>query len=127
MDKFDITYFYGPDGEHAVKEECIRDMAEAGITLATLNFGYEVNKKVIPLLEKYGIRAYVEDAELKNAYWENAEDKVEEIVKRIVSEYEDYPAVIGYDLTDEPGKENFPIFQKWLMLFAVMTAKGNAL
>ena len=117
MDKFDITYFYGPDGEHAVKEECIRDMAEAGITLATLNFGYEVNKKVIPLLEKYGIRAYVEDAELKNAYWENAEDKVEEIVKRIVSEYEDYPAVIGYDLTDEPGKENFPILSKMVDAF----------
>ncbi len=117
MDKFDITYFYGPDNEHIVMEECIKDMADAGITLATLQYGYEVNKKVIPLLEKYGIRAYVKDWELNSAYWDNACDKVEGIVKRMVSEYKDCPAVIGYDLSDEPGKENFPILSKMVDAF----------
>ncbi|MBR4282834.1 MAG: hypothetical protein IKT35_03875 [Clostridia bacterium] len=109
MKKFDITYYFGPSAEYIVDEKIIADIADAGFTMIPLNCDIETNKKVLPILNQYGIRAIVSDSRVNEVYNSNNISAADDVVKQVVEDYKDFDNIIGWDLVDEPHESNFPI------------------
>ncbi len=118
MKKFDITYFFGPSQEYVVKEETIADMAASGITLCQL-LGYDVetNKQALRLMKKYGLRATVFETRVREVGKPERMDEIDETVKAIVEDYQEFDNIVGWDLWDEPNTEEFPILAKLVQAF----------
>ena len=56
MNRFDITYFYGPTDDYIVKQEVIRDIADAGFTLIPVESKDPwVNRKALALCRESGL------------------------------------------------------------------------
>ena len=67
MDRFELTYFYGPEDDYIVKEETVEAIARAGFTLAPLDSpDPQVNKRALRLFQKHGLRAMVRDRRLSH-------------------------------------------------------------
>ncbi len=109
MKNFEFTYFCGPDGDYAVKEEIIADIAKCGMTLMPLHYGTDTNKKALPILRKYGLKANVSDPRVHKVYWEDDLASADAAVRAVVEDYADFDNIIGWDIIDEPGAGKFPV------------------
>ncbi len=109
MNKFYITYYCGPTEDYVVKPEIIADIAAAGIDLMPLGYSTEVNKAILPLLRRYGIRAIVTDRRMSRVYYEDDFNAVDSTAKEIVEDYAEFDNIEGWDIIDEPCSTKFPI------------------
>ncbi|MCQ2433107.1 MAG: hypothetical protein MJ175_10945, partial [Clostridia bacterium] len=109
MKQFDITYFHGPFAEYIDKPEVIADIAASGITLVPLNSSTEVNKRALPILDRYGLRALVGDPRIGQLYRDDDIAGADAVVKAIVADYEPFGNILGWDIVDEPNTAKFPI------------------
>ncbi len=109
MKQFDITYFHGPFAEYIDKPEVIADVAASGMTLVPLNSPTEVNKRALPLLDRYGLRALVSDPRIDRVYRENDVQGADAAVKEVVADYASFKNIVGWDVVDEPDVSKFPV------------------
>ena len=118
MKQFDITYFHGPWSEHIVKEECIKDMANSGITLSQLLYtSTEANKKALPLLKKYGMRASIFEDRIRETYRKKDISLVDAVVKEVVEDYAEFDNINGWEIADEPSSKDFPVLKAFVDAF----------
>lgn len=109
MKRFDITYFYGPFPEYVVRPETIADIAKAGFGLMPLHYSTKVNKAALPVLNRYGIRAIVQDPRISEVYAKGAVALADETVKEVVKDYAEFGNIEGWDIVDEPNAAKFPV------------------
>ena len=109
MKQFDITYYHGPFPKYIVRDDIIAEIAACGFTLVPLTHDTETNKKALPILRKYGLRAYVLDPRISNVYYSNDLAGADAAAKEVVEDYAEFDNVIGWEIIDEPSAENFPV------------------
>ncbi len=109
MRKFDITYYFGPDAKHIITEDCVSDIARCGFTLTQLCCDTETNKKALTVMRKYGLCADVGDSRISALFRDKDFSNVDAVVKSVVNDYADFDNIEGWDITDEPSTEDFPI------------------
>ncbi len=109
MQKFDITYFHGPFSAYIDKPEVIADIAASGITLVPLNSDTATNKRALPVLAKYGLRAVVQDSRVSRIYYNDDGAGADACVREVVADYAAFDNIIGWDIVDEPTAAKFPI------------------
>ena len=109
MQQFDITYFHGPFSDFVVREDVIADIAASGMTLVPLHYGTETNKKALPILRRFGLRAIVSDPRISRIYWEDDIAGADAMAKEVVADYAEFDNIIGWDIVDEPNAAKFPV------------------
>lgn len=109
MQKFDITYFHGPFDKYIDNPSVVADIAAAGITLVPLNGSTESNKRALPVLDKFGLQAVVQDPRISNVYYSDSISGADEVVREVVKDYSQYGNIIGWDIVDEPNSSKFPV------------------
>ena len=109
MKNFDITYFHGPFRQYIDRPEVIADIAASGITLVPIACDTETNKTVLDLLRRYGLKAHVHDPRISKLYYENNIAAADEVIRQIAEDYAEFENIIGWDITDEPNAEKFPV------------------
>lgn len=109
MKQFDITYFHGPFASFIDKPEVVADIAASGITLVPLNSSTEVNKRALPVLARYGLRALVGDPRIGRLYRNDDIAGADEVVRAVVADYAAYGNILGWDIVDEPNTAKFPV------------------
>lgn len=111
MEQFDITYYYGPQGQDLCNEEYIKKIAECGFTSIPVE-GYDpnINKTALGLLRKYGLTCSgLKDNRLIHAQTLTSQAEVDAIVYETVDDYKDYLDVIKeWWIRDEPCATDFP-------------------
>ncbi len=111
MDKFDITYYYGPQGQDLCNEEYIRMIAECGFTSIPVE-GYDptINKTALGYLRKYGLTCSgLKDNRLIHAQTLTSQTEIDALVTDTVNDYKDYLDVIKeWWIRDEPCATDFP-------------------
>lgn len=109
MNAFDITYFHGPFAEYAVRDEVIADIADSGITLVPLHYDAATNKKALPILRRYGLRAIVSDPRIHRLYASDELASADAVIREVAADYAAYDNIIGWDIVDEPNARKFPV------------------
>jgi len=111
MEKFEITYYYGPQGQDLCNEEYIKKIAECGFTSIPVE-GYDptINKTALGYLRKYGMTcAGLKDNRLIHAQTLTSQTEVDALVSETVNDYKDYFDVIKeWWIRDEPSASDFP-------------------
>ena len=111
MEKFEITYYYGPQGQDLCNEEYIKKIAECGFTSIPVE-GYDpaINKTALGYLRKYGMTcAGLKDNRLIHAQTLTSQAEVDALVSETVNDYKDYFDVIKeWWIRDEPSASDFP-------------------
>ncbi len=111
MDKFEITYYYGPQGQDLCNEEYIKKIAECGFTSIPVE-GYDpaINKTALGLLRKYGMTCSgLKDNRLIHAQTLTSQPEIDALVFETVNDYKDYLDVIKeWWIKDEPCATDFP-------------------
>ena len=105
MNSFDISYWEGPPPSFALCEERIKEIADAGMTIADVRIDAETNKRFAALAEKYGMRVNIFDNRMWGIF--NGGPGWEERLRRVICEYKDIPNLNCYFLKDEPIQEQF--------------------
>lgn len=108
-DEFLINYWWGipykylhtPNGEIDVRR--VIEMKEAGFNHIDAMFSPEDNKKMLDVAHSLGLKLTVYDERMREALFN--EEKREELVRAVVEDYKDYPALFGYHIFDEPTPE----------------------
>ncbi|MBQ7983302.1 MAG: hypothetical protein IJ302_07020 [Clostridia bacterium] len=109
MNQFDITYFHGPFSDYVIREDVIADIAKSGMTLMPLHYGTETNKRALPILRRYGLRAIVSDPRIHRIYGADDLAAADAMAKEVVADYAQYDNIIGWDIVDEPNAAKFPV------------------
>ena len=111
MEKFEITYYYGPQGQDLCNEEYIKKIAECGFTSIPVE-GYDptVNKTALGYLRKYGLTCSgLKDNRLIHAQTLTSQADIDALVTETVNDYKDYFDVIKeWWIRDEPCATDFP-------------------
>ena len=107
MNKFDITYFHGPFANYMDKPEIIADIAASGMTLVQLHYDTLTNKKALPLVSLYGMKALVQDPRVTAVYKNDDLAGAAAVVKA------------GWDICDEPKESKFPVLSAIVNAFRV--------
>ena len=111
MDKFDITYYYGPQGQDLCNEDYIKKIAECGFTSIPIE-GYDptINKTALGYLRKYGMTCLgLKDNRLIHAQTLTSQTEIDALVTETVNDYKDYFDVIKeWWIRDEPSASDFP-------------------
>ncbi|MBR6577997.1 MAG: hypothetical protein IKK74_03545 [Clostridia bacterium] len=111
MEKFEITYYYGPQGQDLCNEEYIKKIAECGFTSIPVE-GYDptINKTALGYLRKYGMTCSgLKDNRLIHAQTLTSQTEVDALVSETVNDYKDYFDVIKeWWIRDEPSASDFP-------------------
>ena len=111
MEKFEITYYYGPQGQDLCNEEYIKKIAECGFTSIPVE-GYDptINKTALGYLRKYGMTcAGLKDNRLIHAQTLTSQAEVDALVSETVNDYKEYFDVIKeWWIRDEPSASDFP-------------------
>ena len=108
MDRFELTYFYGPEDDYIVKEETVEAIARAGFTLAPLDSpDPQVNKRALRLFQKHGLRAMVRDRRLSHLICTD-DPEVDRLLGDIIDDYREFDNIAGWMLQDEPAAHHFP-------------------
>lgn len=125
MDRFEITYYWGPHGEQATEERFWKAVAEAGFTSVPLeNNSYENNLKALSFLKKYGLtcsglwdrRVYELIASLGDSV---PDEDIDRVTKEVADSYADYADVIkGWWMADEPSVGRFRVLGRIRASFA---------
>ncbi len=121
MDKFEITYYWGPQGQDLCKEEYIKKIAECGFTSIPIE-GYDptINKTALGYLRKYGLTcSALADYRILNALASNDQTAIDAYIKDVVNDYKDHLDVIkGWLLRDEPSASDFPALARVVDAFS---------
>ena len=117
MEKFEITYYYGPQGADIANEQYIKAIAECGFTSVPINDGgmstVEEVKQALELFRKYGLTCSgLRDWNLLHAQnvgnSGGSQAEVDAYVAETLNIYKDYLDVIkGWWIMDEPGADSF--------------------
>jgi len=111
MEQFDITYYYGPQGQDLCNEEYIKKIAECGFTSIPVE-GYDptINKTALEYLRKYGMTCSgLKDNRLIHAQTLTSQAEIDALVTETVNDYKDYLDVIKeWWIRDEPCATDFP-------------------
>ena len=112
FDSFEITYYWGPQGDSLLTDKWYWEAAaEAGFTSVPLeNASTEANKTALGLLRECGLTcsALWDSRILKTLSRSYTDEETEAIVREVVEDYADYLDVIkGWWLRDEPGANEF--------------------
>ncbi len=113
MEKFEITYFWGPHGNDILNEEYIKAIADCGFTSIPIeNNSIENNKAALKLLKKYGLTCSAMWDPRINHLVHTTEnltaEQVDATVKEVVDDYREFDNLRGYLLRDEPSAKHFP-------------------
>lgn len=113
MERFEITYFWGPHGNDILNEEYIKKIAECGFTSIPMeNNTVENNKAALTLLKKYGLTcSALWDWRINDLVHSSAsftQERVDEVIREVIADYGGYDNLRGYLITDEPSEKLFP-------------------
>ena len=113
MERFEITYFWGPHGNDILNEEYIKKIAECGFTSIPMeNNTVENNKAALTLLKKYGLTcSALWDWRINDLVHSSAsftQERVDEVISEVIADYGEYDNLRGYLITDEPSEKLFP-------------------
>ncbi len=117
MKKFEITYYWGPQGENALDEEMWKAVAECGFTTVPLENGScENNITALNLMKKYSLRcSSLMDSRIRNILEgsiQYTQAEIEEIVAKVVSDYSVCDNIDGWWLYDEPNASKFELLRR---------------
>jgi hypothetical protein len=83
-----------------------RELADAGFNISLSFLGtYELNKKALDLAQQVGIKLLITDNRIQPG--KPIDKTTVEELDRVVSDYKNFPALLGYFLKDEPGVDAF--------------------
>ena len=111
MDQFEITYYWGPQGQDLCNEEYIKKIAECGFTSIPIeSWDPAINKTALGYLRKYGLTcSALSDYRIQNALVISDQTAIDAYVREVVIDYKDYLDVVkGWLLRDEPSASDFP-------------------
>ena len=111
MEKFEITYYWGPQGQDLCNEEYIKKIAECGFTSIPIeSWDPAINKTALGYLRKYGLTcSALSDYRIQNALAISDQTAIDAYVREVVIDYKDYLDVVkGWLLRDEPSASDFP-------------------
>lgn len=113
MERFEITYYWGPHGNDILNEEYIKKIAECGFTSIPMeNNTVENNKAALTLLKKYGLTcSALWDWRINDLVHSSAsftQERVDEVISEVIADYGGYDNLRGYLITDEPSEKLFP-------------------
>ena len=111
MEKFEITYYWGPQGQDLCNEEYIKKIAECGFTSIPIeSWDATINKTALEYLRKYDMTcSALADYRIQAALAISDQAAIDAYVREVVVEYKDYLDVIkGWLLRDEPSASDFP-------------------
>ena len=119
LDEFIIMAYSGPPPSELTYER-FREIAEAGIEILVPGNGIynkELNLKVMDLAEKVGIRIIPFDLRLQSFSLTPDVSVDSSLIKMVVNDYKDSPALAGYVIKDEPNAGMFIALKKISELF----------
>ncbi len=124
MERFEITYYWGPHGEQATDESFYVAIAEAGFTSIPLEVNsYDNNLKALELMRKHGLTCSalydIRVDRLVGTLNDSVTDAaLDAALKEVVDSYKDYADVIkGWWLKDEPSSDLFPVLGRMVASF----------
>lgn len=114
VEEFIITQYFGLrksavlNSDGSIKTDKIDENAQAGMNVIDIDFGTEINKKVLEYCSQIGLRCTVYDGRLTNLVnVEELPENWQETIKSVVEDYKDYTAMYYYGLRDEPSEALF--------------------
>jgi|LSQX01.1.fsa_nt_gb hypothetical protein len=102
---FEITYWYGPRGEQWNAPDILKNIKDAGMTLALAEEDIESNKARLKDFAEYGLKATVYDFRIGKALEEGADS--ERLIREFCEDYREYPAFHSIHIIDEPHSSKF--------------------
>lgn len=114
LDRFELTYYFGPHGDLITTESVIKDIADCGFTSVPLEYNStESNKIALTLFKKYGLTcSALQDPRIMNISYSQTpltQEQVDAVVKEVVEDYKDFDNIRGWWIYDEPAKSRFEI------------------
>ncbi len=106
MKQFELTFFYGPRPARYNDPATFQSIAESGITLAQLGGTPAECQTALVRCAEAGLRMNVCDRRVWAALAAD-EAECDRLVREICEDYGDYPALNGFDLSDEPHASQF--------------------
>lgn len=94
------------NADGSVNDTHMRYMKEANFTIIAAQYDTETNKKVLKAAEEYGFVCTVIDSRMDDAVKDPA--RRESLLREIVADYKDYPALYDYYVFDEPNTKQYP-------------------
>ena len=125
MEKYPISYWCGPPFHLAADEERVKEIADAGMTLAEARYSTEINKKIAALAAQHGMKISVQDGRIY-AIIEGG-DGWEQLAEEYINDYKDIPNLDSYFLQDEPIEQFFPALRRVRDKFAQLDPKHKSL
>ena len=112
FDRFEITYFWGPQGDALVTDKWYWEAAvECGFTAVPVeNFNTDANKTALGLLRECGLTcsALYEPKIVRILSRNYTDEEVEAKIREVLEDYADYLDVIkGWYIKDEPSSAMF--------------------
>ena len=105
---FPITFWCGPP-EPFITVEQYRRITDAGFTVVMPPCEGAAtparNRKILETAKTTGLKAIIGDSRMPLSL--SGHPEATAALKAIVTDYQHYPALLGYFLTDEPGADNF--------------------
>ncbi len=121
MEKFEITYYWGPQGQDLCNEEYIKKIAECGFTSIPIESqDPTINKTALGYLRKYGLTcSALSDYRIQSALAISDQTAIDAYVREVAIDYKDYLDVIkGWLLRDEPSASDFPALARVVDAFS---------
>ena len=99
------AYLHRPDG--TLDEDRFVQMKDAGLNLIfPYDHGVQTNREILALCHRLGLRVTLSDHRLHEAQADATRRHA--LLRAVVDDYADCPALHGYYLADEPHKNDFP-------------------
>ena len=121
MNRFDMTYFYGPPAEQVVRPEVLGDILASGMTLLPLFADTKTNRETLRLLAELdgNARANVFDPRFRELYLSEDAAAVDGVVKVVVEDYRGGKTnalvfLVGQCMRASKGKGNPNILREML-------------
>ena len=121
MNRFDMTYFYGPPAEQVVRPEVLGDIIASGMTLLPLFADTKTNRETLRLLAELdgNARANVFDPRFRELYLSEDAAAVDGVVKAVVEDYRGGKTnalgfLVGQCMRASKGKGNPNILREML-------------
>ncbi len=118
-----ITYYCGfpkTDNDEARYQEAI----DCGFNLLQIEHGtVEEKQAALRFCEKKGVRATVHDNRITELVYNNWEKRLDDpkaleaVIRGVCEDYKDYPALLSYNIIDEPSTDKYPLLGAIVALF----------
>lgn len=116
MDRFDITYYWGPHGNEVQDENFFKAIAECGFTTIPLEMNSAENNKIaLEYMKEYGLTCSalfdwnIYDIITQHTPETITQQEVDGWVEFVVEKYAEFDNIEGWWLYDEPDVYKFPI------------------